>query len=133
MGLTEIEKLKVQKLAKEKQVKSFNSDNRKHNGNAKYDNKRTVYEDNSKAVDYYDSLSESEKAVFNKELEKKKIRDSYVRYLKYIYGENYKITRFHLLLATIAENVVKRIEKGEKHKNSLVVVYKAVSHSLVVT
>ena len=114
MGLTEIEKLKVQKLAKEKQVKSFNSDNKKHNGNAKFDNKRTVYQDNSKAVDYYDSLSDSEKAVFNKELEKKKIRDSYVRYLKYIYGENYKLTKFHLLLATIAENVVKRIEKGEK-------------------
>ena len=114
MGLTEIEKLKVQKLAKEKQVKSFNSDNRKHNGNAKFDNARTHNQDNSKAVDYYDSLSDSEKAVFNKELEKKKIRDSYVRYLKYIYGENYKLTKFHLLLATIAENVVKRIEKGEK-------------------
>lgn len=114
MGLNEIEKLKVQKLAKEKQVKSFNSDNKKHNSNAKYDNKRTVYEDNSKAVTYFDSLSDSEKVVFKKELDKKKVRDNYVRYLKYIYGENYKLTKFHLLLATIAENVVKRIEKGEK-------------------
>lgn len=114
MGLTEIEKLKVQKLAKEKEVKSFNSDNRKHNGNAKYDNKRTVYEDNSKAVDYFDSLSDSEKAVFKKELDKKKIRDSYIRYLKYLYGNEYKLTNFHKLLSAICENVVKRIEKGEK-------------------
>ena len=96
MGLNEIEKLKVQKLAKEKEVKSFNSDNKKHSGNAKYDNKRTVYEDNSKAVSYFDSLSDSEKVVFKKELDKKKVRDSYVRYLKYIYGENYKLTKFHL-------------------------------------
>ena len=65
------------------------------------------------ALEYYNSLSEVEKREFDKELEKKKIRDNYIQYLKYVYGKNYTITKFHAALSNVAESICKRVEKGE--------------------
>ena len=114
MGLNEI-KDKVEPLnSLKKESKTFSNDLRKHQSKKIYDNIKTESNDKAKAINYYDNLSESDKVAFQKELQKKKIRDNYAYYLKYIYGENYKLTKFHLLLSSIAQNVVKKIENGEK-------------------
>ena len=65
------------------------------------------------AIEYYNSLSEVEKREFDKELEKKKVRDNYVSYLKYVYGKNYVLTKFHLALANVAESIVRKVENGQ--------------------
>ena len=80
----------------------------------KYNNLVSQTETKLSALEYYNSLSETEKREFDKELQRKKIRDSYITYLKYVYGEFYKVTPFHRALANICESVVKRIEKGEQ-------------------
>ena len=107
---------KVQKELKDKERETLSKSFNKHNNTQadKYENKVEIGEDKAKAINYYNNLSESEKVAFNRELQKRKIRDSYVNYLKYIYGDNYKLTKFHLFLDKLCENVVKRIEKGEK-------------------
>lgn len=64
------------------------------------------------ALEYFNSLSDSEKVAFNKELGKQKIRDNYVNYLKYVYP-NFQITKFHALLANICQSVVQKIENGQ--------------------
>ena len=65
------------------------------------------------ALDYYNSLTDEQKVVFNKELEKKRIRESYIDYLKYVYP-NYKVTRFHALLANVCQSIVEKVENGQK-------------------
>ena len=67
-------------------------------------------------VNYYNSLSEADKYAFKLELKRKKIRQNYASYLKYIYGDNYTLTKFHTFLAKVCETVVKRIEEGKKIK-----------------
>ena len=114
MPTKEMKKLKENKALHDKEVKTFSNDLRKHNTKAKYDNVRVQSEDKANGLNYYNNLSESEKLVFQKELKKKEIRESYVKYLKYVFKDNYKLTRFHILLASICDNIVKRIEKGEK-------------------
>ena len=64
-------------------------------------------------LDFYNNLNETQKLAFQKEIEKKKIRDSYIRYLKYVYP-HFKITKFHTLLANICQSVVEKVERGEK-------------------
>ena len=59
------------------------------------------------ALEYYNNLSEEQKVAFSKELEKKKIRDSYIKYLKYVYP-NFIITKFHALLAIFVKVLCKR-------------------------
>lgn len=66
------------------------------------------------ALEYYNSLSDSEKLDFDKELQKKKVRESYITYLKYVYGDIFKITPFHTALANIAESVVRKVEKNQQ-------------------
>ena len=63
-------------------------------------------------IEFYNSLSETEKLIFNKELQKKKIRDSYINYLKYVYPD-FKLTKFHILLANICQSVVEKVEQGK--------------------
>ena len=48
-----------------------------------------------------------------KELEKKKIRDNYALYLRYVFPE-YIITPFHALLCNIVQSVIEKVENGEK-------------------
>lgn len=68
------------------------------------------------AINYYNSLSDIQKEQFNKELQLKSIRENYGNYLKYVYGENYTLTRFHSVLAKLCQSVVEKIEHGEKVK-----------------
>ena len=67
------------------------------------------------ALDFYSKLNPAQKRAFEKQLELKKVRDSYINYLKYVYPD-YVVTKFHLLIANICQNVVERVEKGEKVK-----------------
>ena len=64
-------------------------------------------------LELYQQMSPSQKALFDKELEKKKIRDSYPNYLKYVYPD-YIYTPFHALLANICQSVVEKVENGQK-------------------
>lgn len=66
-------------------------------------------------LELYQNMSPSEKAAFDKELERKKIRDNYALYLKYVYPD-YIFTKFHALLANICQSVVEKIENGQKVK-----------------
>jgi len=67
-------------------------------------------------INYYNSLSDRDKYAFNQELKRKKVRESYAQYLKYVYGSNYTLTNFHKFLAKVCETVVKRIEEGKNTK-----------------
>ena len=94
-------------------------DSLKKFGNSQEKNVHNLKQEADKKVDlinYYNSLSEGDKVVFNQELKRKKIRNSYAAYLKYVYGENYTLTKFHSFLAKVCETVVKRIEEGRKVK-----------------
>ena len=66
------------------------------------------------AVKYYESLSEADKLSFQNEIKKKKLREDYGAYVKYIYGDNYIMTNFHKVLCAICQNVVERVEKGQQ-------------------
>lgn len=66
------------------------------------------------AIEYYNNLSDADKLSLKNEIRKKKIRDNYLTYLKYIYGDTYIITKFHKALASVGQSVVERIEKGEQ-------------------
>lgn len=63
-------------------------------------------------VEFYNNLSPSQKKVFEREIQKKKIRDNYIQYLKYVYPD-FKITKFHALLANICQSVVEKVEHGQ--------------------
>ena len=76
---------------------------------------RVEEEKKDNVLDLYQKMSPSEKAAFNKELERKKVRDNYALYLKYVYPD-YIFTKFHALLANICQSVVEKVEKGQKVK-----------------
>ena len=65
------------------------------------------------AVEYYNNLSDADKLSFQDQLQKRKLRDNYGLYLKYVNGENYILTPFHTALAKICQSVVMKIENGE--------------------
>lgn len=102
-----------------KELKSLHDTHKKefekaHKQLAKQDTLIAETENKISAVDYYNSLSDTEKREFQDQLQKKKLRESYISYLKYVYGDKYIITPFHKALANICQSVVERIEKGEK-------------------
>jgi len=66
-------------------------------------------------LDIYQNLSPKEKAAFDKELEKKKIRDNYALYLRHVYPD-YIFTKFHAVICNICQSVVENIEHGKKLK-----------------
>ena len=84
------------------------------------------------ALNYYNNLNETEKAEFQEQLKKKKIRENYLTYLKYIYGDNYVITDFHKILASIGQSAVERLEKGE-HPRMLLSVPPQFGKSMTIT
>ena len=104
--LTDIELDKKETFKKE--LKKFKKTQRKDTNESTNDKKVD-------AVSFYNALSEEEKAQFNKELKKKKVRDSYVEYLRYVYPD-YIITPFHALLANILQSVVEKVENNQKVK-----------------
>jgi len=66
------------------------------------------------ALEYYNNLSEIDKMSFQNEIKKKRIRQSYASYVKYVYGDYYKMTPFHTKLCSLCQNIVERVEKGEQ-------------------
>lgn len=94
--------------------KKLEKDLDKHHTQEKFNNIVGETEAKISALDYYNSLSDIQKREFDKELQKKKIRESYITYLKYVYGEIYKITPFHKALADIGESIVRQVEKGKQ-------------------
>lgn len=114
MPTKEIQKFKDKTKKQSKFVQSYMSELKRHQEKPKYDNLKTDVEDKVNGIEYYNNLTESEKVAFQRQVQLKKVRDNYLYYLKYIYGDNYMVTKYHTLLAKIGESVVKRIEKGEK-------------------
>lgn len=114
MATSDIESIKKKNQRQKEYNKVFSGELEKHKSKQKYDNAKTQAEDKQKSIEYFNSLSEADKIAFKEELKKKEIRESYVKYLKYVYGNTYILTRFHVLLATICDNAVKRLEKGEQ-------------------
>ena len=66
------------------------------------------------AIEYYNNLSDADKLEFQDQIKKKSVREHYANYLQYVYGDKYVFTAFHLQLAKLAENIVRRVEKGER-------------------
>ena len=103
--------------AKEDKKKAFNEE-LKRIKKGKEEVSETLQQDMKKkesALDFYNKLNDYDKEQFQKEIKKKKIRNSYIEYLKYVYPD-YKLTKFHVFLANICESVVRKIEKGEDVK-----------------
>lgn len=71
------------------------------------------YEHKVDVISLYNNLSDDEKKAFNQELVKKKVRDNYLQYLKYVHP-NYVITKFHALLGKICQSIVEKIENGQR-------------------
>ena len=69
MPIKEISELKEKKQQHDKEVRSFNKDLKKH----KEKPQKAIVQSNdvAKGINYYNSLSEGEKAIFQKELKKK--------------------------------------------------------------
>ena len=107
------------KELKEQHDKETKDYQKAHNKNIKKDNLIADTDNKVSTIEYYNSLSDSEKLEFQEQIKKKKLRDNYISYLKYIYGENYTITRFHRFLANVCQSVVQRIENGEKVRIAL--------------
>ena len=101
----ELDKLEKRKKERQKQEdKKFRKppkDTQKDQENSRVD-----------ALEFYNNLTEGEKVALSKEIERKKIRDSYIHYLKYVYPD-FIITKFHALLANICQSVVEKVENGQ--------------------
>lgn len=104
-----LEKVRRQKAKKiEKELKKMKEDEKKSHVSVQKE-----HEHKENVLDIYNNLSDEEKKILHSEIEKKKIKDNYVNYLKYVYPD-YVITKFHALLANVCQNVVERIERGQK-------------------
>ena len=100
----ELEKTRKKKAIKQaKELKKL-----KASGNSV----KEEHEHKEDVLSAYDDLSEQEKIAVHNEIQKKKIRDSYISYLKYV-CPNYKVTRFHALLCNIFQRAIERAEQGE--------------------
>lgn len=106
-----IDKVKEERLKRRKATERELKRMRKES--EKVDSVKTEYEHSTNVLDMYNNLSNEEKKVLAKQLEKKKFRDNYLQYLKYVHT-NYVITKFHALLGKICQSIVEKIEKGEK-------------------
>ena len=96
-----------------KEISGFSNELNKHHTKEKYDKEIVRANDKAKGINYYNSLSESEKLVFQRELQKKEIREDYAKYLKYVYKDNYTITKYHMLLIKICEKAVDLVEHNK--------------------
>lgn len=96
-----------------KEIKHFSNDLNKHHTKEKFDKEIVRANDKAKGINYYNSLSDSEKLAFQKELKKKEIREDYAKYLKYVYKDNYTITKYHMLLIKICEKAVNLVENNK--------------------
>ena len=101
---------KINDAVKEKQEREDSEVNSVHQDK---DTLKSEVDSNINAMEYFNNLTESQRQALIKEIEKKKIRNSYVRYLKYVYPD-FIITKFHALLANICQSIVEKVENGEK-------------------
>lgn len=102
----EIDKARLEQRKKlERQLKKFDE---KHSSNA-FINEQKHDED---ILEMYAKLSPSQRAQFNKELEYKKIRENFASYVKYVHPK-YILTKFHAMLCSVMQSVIKAVENGE--------------------
>lgn len=74
-----------------------------------------VEDDNAfNVAEFYQRLTPTQKEAFDKQLKFKKIRNNYAEYVKYVYGDNYLMTRFHGVLCKLAQSVITKMEHGER-------------------
>ena len=111
MALTNgIDQDKLNAIRKEKAIKQQKE--LKKLKTKKVNSVQTEQEHKEDVLDIYNNLSEEDKVAFHNELKKKEIRENYIDYLKYVH-KDYKITKFHSMLALIFQSAIKRAEKGE--------------------
>ena len=84
------------------------------------------------ALEYYNNLSDADKKSFQEQIQKKKLRENYASYVKYVVGENYIMTDFHKVLCSICQSAVERLERGE-HVRILLSVPPQFGKSLTIT
>lgn len=106
-----INKEKLVEVGKEKKYR-FIEDNKVIQKSADFTSPQQRGEHTDKALDFYKNLTTEQKEQFHKEMERKKIRDNYLKYLQYVYP-NFIATKFHTLLANICQSVVEKVEKGQ--------------------
>ena len=100
-------KTRKKQINKEMEKSSFKQPKKTYNKQA------NAIEEKINAINYYNNLSDADKLSLQNEIKKKKLRDNYLSYLKYIYGDSYILTDFHKALASIGQSAVERLEKGE--------------------
>lgn len=98
---------------KKRKAKEFKEQLKKFNEQKSTNDFRNEQEHDDEIFDLYKKMSPVQRAAFDRELEKKKIRDNYALYLKHVYPE-YVFTRFHALLCNICQSVVEKVENGQK-------------------
>ena len=98
---------------KQRKAKEFKEQVKKFKERKSTDDFRNEQEHDNEIFELYKNMSASQRAAFDRELEKKKIRESYPLFLKHVYKE-YIFTKFHALLASICQSVVEKVENGQK-------------------
>lgn len=99
-------------------------DIREHKDNLKQDCKTMnqtiaqIAEKDKRVDDYVNSLNDTQKEIFLKQIKIRKAKENYIDYLKYCYPD-YIMTKFHIFLAKIIDATVKRVEKANKPNASL--------------
>ena len=108
-----IDKDKLNEIRKQKAIKQKKELKKLRKSGEKVSSVKEEHEHKEDAFAFYDNLSEEEKIAFHNEIQRKKVRDNYASYLKYVY-KDYIFTKFHALLANICQSVVEKIEHGQK-------------------
>ena len=96
-----------------KRKKEFAEEKQKLTENRVFKTAEKDQEHKESIAEYYKKLSPQQKALFDRQLEYKKMRDSYAYYVKYVHP-TYKLTKFHALLCNLCQWVVEQVEKGKK-------------------
>lgn len=107
----DIEKVKAERIKKGKAQERELKRMRKESENI--DSVKKEYKHAANILDIYDSLSDDEKRAFDKQVQKKEIRNKYIKYLKWVYDKNYVLTKFHIALANVCQSIVQKVENGE--------------------
>ena len=101
------EKIKSVKKDKDKELKDTIDKLKVENDDVVSDTEGRI-----NVLEYFNSLDDTQKAIFTNEIKKKKIRDNYLNYLKFVYPD-FMLTKFHTFLAKLCQSVVEKVEHGE--------------------
>lgn len=110
-----VDQEELEKVRKEKAIKQNEELKKLRNSGKNIDSVEKEHSHKEDVLDIYNNLSEQEKIAFHNEIQRKKIRDNYASYVKYVYPF-YTLTKFHALLCNICQSVVEKIENGQKVK-----------------